>query len=114
MKPMYILLLVALAAFSCRYRQLKEPLPAVHEIEAGEKFRITVPENHTNGEWSTLHDNYDPKVVERLNEVWHGDEKGIDFNFRAKELGTSTLTIIRKRFQETLDTVNFSVKITQN
>ena len=46
--------------------------------------------------------------------MWHGNEKGIDFNFEARAAGTATLTFIKRVYSDTVETVNYVVEITDN
>ncbi len=98
----------------CRYQEVKYAYPQENEVKKGEKFRITLPENHVEKESWSLQPGYDARVVRRLNEVWHGNEKGIDFNFEALSAGTTTLSFTQRKYADTLQTVDYKLKITEN
>lgn len=105
-------LIMLLVSSACRYSEVKHREPRVNEITAGKKFRITLPENHDKKEMWTIADGYDRNVAIRLNDVWHGNEKGIDFNFSAGAAGSTTLTFVKRKYQDTTEVVNYLVKIT--
>src|SRR5688500_10358522 len=106
--------ITGLVMASCRYKEVREPAPFVHELGAGEKFRITLPENHEKKESWNMDDTYDKRVLLKLAEVWHGNDKGIDFNFQAGRAGTTTLTFFKRQYSDTLESVKYNLKITAN
>lgn len=104
----------SLMVTGCRYKELDGPEPIVNLVQHNERFSVNLPESHTKKEMWTVRAGYDTAIVKRLNEVWHGDEKGVDFNFRAVKTGTTKLTFIKRVYQDTVETVNYLVKITDN
>lgn len=104
----------AFLLFSCRYPEAGKRAPAVNEISSGEKFRINLPEDHTTGYTWQLVQDYDRNVVSQLNEVWHGNTKGIDFNLQGGAAGQTTLTFVSRKFTDTSDIQHFIVKIGGN
>jgi hypothetical protein len=67
--------------------KLRQEAPSENHFSRGEKFRITLPENHTTGYMWQLNNNYDTKVLDYYGSVFHGNEKGVDFNFKTLEKG---------------------------
>jgi hypothetical protein len=109
MKINILLILITLCA-GCRYRELADPSPFIHEVSVGEKFRVTLPENHAQKEnWNML-DDYNHNMVQRLGDVWHGDDKGLDVNLRCTAKGTTQLTFVKRIFGDTMEIRKFLVK----
>jgi hypothetical protein len=111
-----LILLASVAYFlhGCRYDEIKYEAPQVNTVEAGAKFRINLPEDHREGYLWQLRQDYDRGVVEQLNEAWHGNEKGIDFNMRGRGAGQTTLTFVQRKYRDTSDIKHFIVKIGDN
>lgn len=95
---------------SCNYHSVQKVAPEINEVKVDEKFRINLPENHQDGfTWSqtTKHLSH----VEELNQVWHGNKKGIDFNYKASATGTDTLHFIKRKHTDTIETRTIIVKV---
>ena len=107
--------IIVLFIFSgCSLPELKKEAPAINEIPANTKFRIILPEDHTSGYIWQLKQDYDQNVINQINEVWHGNEKGIYFNLKALATGQTTLTFISRKYTDTADVKHFIVKIDSN
>jgi hypothetical protein len=87
--------------------------PASNTVKKNSKFRINLPEDHEKKQLWTLQ-SYDEKFVRQINSVWHGPEKGIDFNLEAIAAGQTTLSFVQRRFSDTIDIKSFIVIITNN
>ncbi len=98
----------------CGVTEINHPYPEVNEIKTGSKFCIILPENHRDGYTWQLQKGHNPSVVEHVNEVWHGNEKGIYFNFKAVSVGQTTLSLLRRKYTDTADIKQFVVKISDN
>lgn len=115
MKPVksvwMILFALSFLLGSCRYSEIKNEVPAINFVKVNEKFRITLPEDHTKGEtWQVKRDeNY--QAFEDLGSVWHGSEKGLDLNLKSLISGQYTLTIYKRTYQDTLDFKQYIVNI---
>lgn len=96
---------------SCNYKQIKNEAPQVNFVRVNEKFRINLPEEHNSGYMWQLKNTYDKKHIEHIGDVWHGEKKGIDFNFKALSKGQTTLSVIKRKYVDTIDSKNFIVKI---
>src|SRR5688500_12149946 len=112
--PIFVKYLISsfiLLLFSkCNPLRVKMELPAINEVPAYTKFQIILPEDHTTGYmWQLKHD-YDDRVIAPINEVWHGNEKGIYFNLKALASGQTTLTFVSRRYTDTSDIKRFIVK----
>jgi predicted secreted protein len=86
----------------------------VNEVDKGSAFRVNLPENHTDGYIWQLNSDFDHSVLEEQNSVWHGDKKGIDFNFKALAVGQTTLHLIKRKYTDTAEVTSFIVKIVSN
>lgn len=100
---------------SCRPKALELESPAINEVKAGDKFRVNLPEDHTDGyTWQLNSDELNRAQIQELNAVWHGTKKGIDFNFKALAAGQQTLTFVKRKYIDTLSVKSFIVKIKED
>jgi predicted secreted protein len=98
---------------SCSLPEYKKESPEINLIPPRQKFRINLPEDHTTGNLWQLKQDYDTKVLQQINEVWHGNEKGVDFNLKTMSAGQTTLTFILRNYTDTVDNKQFIVKISE-
>lgn len=106
--PFFITLFLA----SCSYQSIQKEAPEINEVKLNNKFKVNLPENHQDGyTWSQITKKLN--YIEELNQVWHGNEKGIDFNYKSKALGTDTLHFIKRKHTDTLSTKTIIVKVIQ-
>lgn len=98
----------------CSYVQLKNEAPQVNEISANTKFTIILPEDHSTGYIWQLKPDFDGSVVRQINEVWHGNEKGIYFHLTSLSSGQTTLTFISRKYTDTAAVKHFIVKIKED
>jgi predicted secreted protein len=110
-KYIFFMMVVLCALQSCRPTAVNKESPGINEVQSGAKFRINLAEDHTTGYTWQLKDDFDHDIVERINEVWHGNEKGIDFNLRGRATGQTTLTFISRMYTDTGEIKQFIVKI---
>lgn len=87
---------------------------AVNTFPPQTEFRVSLKENHKLGQTWSLRDGFDRAVVEKINSVWHGDEKGIYFNFKSLALGQTTLNFVCRNYTDTVDVKTFIVKISRD
>jgi hypothetical protein len=97
-----LFLTLTIAVWSCRYPELKLQAPELNTIKVGQKFRITLPENHQKGETWQLKKDESYQAFEDLGSVWHGNEKGVDFNLKALYSGQYTLTLVKIQYSDSL------------
>ncbi len=107
------LIILALAVFfsRCSLPQIKNEAPQINTLKVAQKFKINLPEEHKTGYMWQLSDNYNKTVLNHLNAVWHGNQKGIDFNFETLSIGQTTLTLIKRRYIDTIAKKTFIVNI---
>ncbi len=106
-----LLIFLMLSVDSCRPLAIKEEAPAINELSIGSTFRINLPENHQSGYGWQLNNDYNKTVVQALNAVWHGNKKGIDFNFKAMAPGSATLVLTNRKYIDTAGVKVFIVKV---
>ncbi len=109
MKLMFFLL-SSLLFISC-IDQLNKPSPEVNLVEIGKKFYINLPEDHTTGYVWQLSNSYDDNTLTYLSAVFHGNEKGINFNFEGLEKGKTTLNFTLIKYHDTSDVKSFIVEV---
>lgn len=105
---------VFLCLVSCQVPQAKKEAPQINELNKETIFRINLPEDHNSGYIWQLNRNFNNAVLEELNAVWHGNEKGVDFNFRPLSKGQTTLNFVLTKYNDTLERKDFIVKIFDN
>jgi predicted secreted protein len=108
--PLILLLILSCFQF-CSLTQIKDESPKINLIKNGSKFRINLPENHSGGHLWQLIENYDKNLIENLGAVWHGEEKGIDFNLKALSTGQTTLSLVQRKYNDTISNKTFIVNI---
>jgi predicted secreted protein len=96
---------------SCSEIEVKNEYPAINEVKSGAKFRIVLPEDHRTGYNWQLSQDYNTSAIHQINEVWHGNDKGIYFHLEARALGETKLTFISRKYTDTADIKHFIVKI---
>lgn len=111
MKTYIFTFLVLLVLSSCSYQQATKEAPSENSIQIGEKFRITLPENHTTGYMWQINSNYDSKVLDYYGSVFRGNEKGVDFNFRTLEKGKATLNFALIKYRDTSAVKQFIIDV---
>jgi predicted secreted protein len=95
---------------ACSPVEVKHPSPAINIVKKGEKFRIILPENHSESFMWKLDQNK-KNAVDYLNAVWHGDEKGIYYHFEAMRPGQDTLNFALYKFNEVNRYTSYIVKV---
>lgn len=112
-KTCYILLLFfsVLWLQFCSLAQITDESPKVNIIKKGAKFKINLPEDHSGGYLWQLSENYNRTLIENTGAVWHGQEKGIDFNLKALSVGQTTLSFVLRKYNDTINNKNFIVNI---
>lgn len=112
MRNLCFLLLISPLAFSCsKSEAVSKTAPAVNSLPVNTKFNINLPENHTNGYLWQLSNTYDINTVDYMNSVWHGNEKGVVFNFESREKGTTELEFHLINYKDTLESKTFIIDV---
>ena len=96
---------------SCSLKQIKSESPEINNIILNDKYKINLPEEHSSGYLWQLSENYDKNIIDNLNTVWHGNEKGVDFNFNTLAIGQTTLNFVLRKHNDTTEIKHFVVNI---
>ena len=99
---------------SCSLDQISSESPEINKIKAKEKFRVNLSENHSSGYIWQLSESYNKKIVHNINNVWHGNKQGVDFNFDPLSAGQTTLTFIKRKHNDTSEIKHFIIEICDN
>lgn len=110
-KVIVLFLLFILQA--CSYTTLDKPAPAINEIKTGEKFTIILPENHKEFFMWKFNEQHNTSVIEYIGAVWHGNEKGVYYNFKALKSGLDTLHLTQLKLKDTTRKETFIIKVTE-
>ena len=100
-----------IALWSCENRKIHKEAPEFNEIVKNQKFVINLPEDHRQGATWNLSGGTESGVVERISDVWHGNEKGIYFNLKTLSVGETTLHFVKRMHTDTIDTKHFIIKV---
>jgi predicted secreted protein len=111
MKSILFCLIFTAFITSCAYKQANLEAPSVNDLELNQKFRITLPENHTNGFMWQLNNNFDDKIIDYYGSVFHGNEKGVDFNFKSLQKGKTTLNFALIKYRDTSTVKQFIIEV---
>lgn len=104
--------LFAITLLACsKNHPITEVAPFKNTVPLHDQFHITLPENHTTGYMWQMNSNYDSKVVDYIKSVWHGNEKGVDFNFEAGQKGTTALNFTLIKYTDTLEARQFVIEV---
>ncbi|PBQ31585.1 hypothetical protein CNR22_07330 [Sphingobacteriaceae bacterium] len=109
----YFSVVVSVSLFlgSCSLPKIEKEAPEINVIAPNSEFCIILPENHTTGYLWQLSPTFDEGVVTHINDVWHGNEKGIYLNFSSLSAGQTTLSFVSRKYQDTAEIKHFIVKI---
>ena len=111
MKKMIIASVCALLLISCSYQQADKVAPLENVINKGEKFRITLPENHNTGYMWQINNTFNDKVLDYYGSVFRGNEKGVDFNFTALEKGKASVNFALIKYNDTTEVKEFIIDV---
>jgi predicted secreted protein len=98
---------------SCSYHTIDKVAPAVNEVKKGEKFTIILPENHVENFYWKLKDEHDQTILDYMGSVWHGNEKGVYYNFSAKRSGIDTLKLTQYKMQDSVKSAIYIVRVSE-
>lgn len=111
MKHIVLFLFIATTLIGCSYQQVNKEAPSINTISLNEKFRITLPENHTTGYMWQVNNNFNDKVVDYYGSVFHGNKKGVDFNFKSLQKGKTELNFALIKYNDTTDVKQFIIEV---
>ena len=111
MKNTILIFVCTLFLISCSYKQADKVAPLENSITKGEKFRITLPENHETGYMWQINNTFNDKVLDYYGSVFRGNEKGVDFNFTAIDKGKATLNFALIKYNDTTEVQQFIIDV---
>lgn len=111
MKIIISIIICTLCLMSCTYQQADKVAPLENTITKGEKFRITLPENHTTGYMWQINNTFDDKILDYYGSVFRGNEKGVDFNFTAIKKGKAKLNFTLIKYRDTAEVKQFIIDV---
>ncbi len=111
MQNYFLILLTALGVSCSRSREVVQVAPAANTLTPHAKFHISLPENHSNGYLWQLRKTFDNHTTEYINSVWHGNEKGVAFNFESGEPGNTRLEFDLIKYKDTLESRVFIIDV---
>mgnify|MGYP006912543657 CR=1 FL=1 len=113
MQVIHLFCVFGLLFSSCRPKKIDRESPELNFVKKGSKFRVNLAEKPSNGESWVLRQDFNIKVLDQISTIWHGDEKGLDFNFFAADTGQTGLHFALIKYRDTLDVKTFIVKISE-
>lgn len=107
----FLIICLCFAASCSNSKTVSLEAPQKNELKSGEEFTIQLPENHTTGYLWQLTKSYNSQTIDYLNSVWHGNDKGVYFNFKTLEKGTSELNFSLIKYKDTLEKKTFIINV---
>jgi predicted secreted protein len=107
-------LLCLLFIGGCSYKKVEFDVSSgkTNTVKVGEKFRITLLENHQQNYYWSLKHNSNINSVTYLGSVFHGNKSGeVDFNFEALQAGQTKFTFNLNHYNDSTDTKIFKVEV---
>lgn len=111
LKQFIFITFLSLPLINCTYQKADKVSPMVNEIQKGEKFSITLPEDHATGYSWQINNGFDSKILDYYGSVFRGNEKGVDFNFVAFEKGKATVNFALIKYHDTSEVKQFIVDV---
>lgn len=111
MQKTLLFLSLSFALLACSIKKADLESPAINKIKSGEKFRINLPEDHSGGFTWLPNNQFNSKVISYINSVWHGKEKGVDFNFEALEKGKTDISFYSIMYKDTAAVKHFIIEV---
>ena len=112
MKFGLITCLLTMLLVSCSYKKVEFEKGSNHvnKVKAGEKFFISLPEDHKTSKyyWGVSHD-YDKKAISYIQSIFHG--KTVEFNFEAIAKGKTEINFSLNGYQDVKETKTFVVEV---
>jgi predicted secreted protein len=82
-----------------------------NQVKVGQEFSLYMKEEPGQGATWHLKDDFDHATADYLGSIWHGQDKGIAFNFRALKEGLVELHLAKRKYKDTLEVKHVNVKI---
>lgn len=110
-KPAIAICCLATLAACSGSTPVSQPAPIVNALPPHTPFHINLPEDHASGYLWQLDKSFDPTAAEYVNSVWHGNEKGVIFNFESGDHGKTSLTFHSIKYKDTTETKVFLIDV---
>ena len=115
-KKCILIICSVILAFSsgCSYKKIEFDTKSgkTNTVKAGDKFRITLSENHQQNYYWSLRHNSNKKAVDYLGSVFHGDKSGeVDFNFVALQAGETEINLNYYHYNDSTSSVTYRVTV---
>lgn len=96
---------------ACNGKPIALEAPANNMYKLNSEFKINLQEEHNSGYTWILNQKSTNEIVSNVNQVWRGNEKGIDFLFETSAIGTCTLEFTKLRYQDTAAQKKFVINV---
>jgi len=106
----FLIIFLAFLMTSCM-QQVNKPSPEINTVKKGSTFYINLPENHTTGYLWQLSPKFDNQILDYINSVFHGNEKGVHFNFEAVASGKTRLDFTLIKYRDTTEVQSFIIEV---
>jgi len=98
----------------CSYKKVEFDTKSgkTNTVKVGEKFTITLIENHEKNFYWMLKNNSNKSAVDYLGSVFHGNKSGeVDFNFQALTTGEAEFTFNLNHYNDSTQAKIFKVSV---
>ena len=98
----------------CSYKKIEYDSKSgkTNNVKSGEKFRVTLLENHEKNYYWSLKQVSNQHAVSYLGSVFHGDKSGeVDFNFEALQVGETVLNFSLFHYNDSTETKVFKITV---
>ena len=95
----------------CSSVEVSKEAPDKNQFLKNSAFKIILQDNHSEGYSWQLNQTFDTRVLSYQNAVWHGNEKGIYFQFKTLAAGQTTLTFVRRKYLDTMNVKTFVIVV---
>jgi hypothetical protein len=107
----FLLPLLVIALASCKRKTINGYEVKEAEFNLHDKFSVLLPENHTKAETWHLSENYNKDLLDYTTSVWEGNEKGVNFLFKATQKGETLLLFKKRTYNAFTDSVRISITV---
>lgn len=112
--PILCISIFTLLLCGCSYKKIEFDSQSgkTNSVKVGEKFRITLSENHQQNYYWSLRHNSNKQAVDYLGSVFHGDKSGeVDFNFVALQVGETEINLNYYHYNDSTSSVTYRVTV---
>jgi hypothetical protein len=110
-KHIALLLFLSIAIIGCKRTTINGLNTPNYELNLNEKFSIQFPEDHRKGETWQPTELTQQSIVEYNQSVWEGNEKGVNFLYKATETGSIQLQFKKLSYNQITDTATILIVV---